>query len=90
MQTNDIVIYLKHERRDKMEFKGLKHDAYLQILINKEFKKEVQKIALENDETVSEVIRRALEDYIKKHRKNSNTPQEDKPRKKLAKKKQSA
>lgn len=73
-----------------MEFKGLKHDTYLQILINKEFKREAQKVALENDENLSEVIRRALEDYIKKHRKNTHAPQEDKPKKRLAKKNKSA
>lgn len=64
-----------------MEVQGMKLDSHLQITINKEFKKTVQRIALENDETLCDVVRRCLESYV-----NQNSQQLDTP-KKLAKKK---
>jgi predicted transcriptional regulator len=43
------------------------YDSTLQVLINKELKKRVQKVAFEKDETVSNLVRRLLTDYVNRN-----------------------
>lgn len=43
------------------------YDTTLQILINKELKKKAQSIALQKDESLSQVIRKALTTYVNEH-----------------------
>lgn len=59
------------------------YDTTLQILISKELKREAQKVALQNDETLSQVIRRELKWYIEENKAQTL----EKPKKKLIKKK---
>lgn len=50
-----------------------KYDAGILVRMDKELKKEVQKIALEKDKTFSEIAREVLGEYVLKNRPKKRT-----------------